>query len=257
MEDLDDRVKADSATRQLADLKALGIDWDGDVIYQSDRRPQYDAVVEDLTNAGLTYECFCTRREIHNAASAPHAAPGAYPGTCRDLTPARREEKLRSGRPPAIRLRSAVTNLTIFDQLHGEFTGIVDDFVLRRGDGTPAYNLAVVLDDASSGIDQVVRGDDLLSSAPRQSYLASILGLPAPRYVHVPLVLGPHRKRLAKRDGAITMSELRMHPAALVGLLARSLSLSGEQETTPARLLQDFDPARIQRHPWVFHPRKH
>ncbi|MBB3037882.1 tRNA glutamyl-Q(34) synthetase GluQRS [Hoyosella altamirensis] len=257
MEDLDDRVQPGSADRQLADLESLGLDWDGEVIYQSDRRDRYNAVVEELGSAGFTFECYCSRREIHAAASAPHAAPGAYPGTCRDLTASQREEKLRSGRSPAVRLRSKVAEYTIDDALHGQFTGVVDDFVLRRGDGTPAYNLAVVVDDAASGIDQVVRGDDLLTSAPRQSYLAALLGLPVPHYAHVPLVLGPHRKRLAKRDGAITMSELRMSPHALVGLLGRSLNLTDRDRATPADLLESFSLERIQRHPWVFHPRKH
>lgn len=257
MEDLDDRVRPESAVRQLADLKALGLDWDGDVVYQSDRRQHYDAAIGELAARGLTYECYCSRREIHAAASAPHAAPGAYPGTCRDLSAADRAARRGSGRPAAVRLRSSVSEYTITDQFHGRFSGVVDDFVLRRGDGTPAYNLAVVLDDAASGVDQVVRGDDLLTSAPRQSYLASLLRIPAPHYVHVPLVLGPHRKRLAKRDGAITLSELTKKPTEVAGMLAQSLALSDAHDTTPADLLQSFDPTRIQRRPWVFHPRKH
>ncbi|MCW4352664.1 tRNA glutamyl-Q(34) synthetase GluQRS [Hoyosella sp. YIM 151337] len=257
MEDLDDRVRPESAVRQLADLKALGLDWDGDVIHQSDRRQHYEEAVGELAARGLTYECYCSRREIHAAASAPHAAPGAYPGTCRDLSAADRAARRGSGRPAAVRLRSSVSEYTITDEFHGRFSGVVDDFVLRRGDGTPAYNLAVVLDDAATGVDQVVRGDDLLTSAPRQSYLASLLRIPAPHYVHVPLVLGPHRKRLAKRDGAITLSELTKKPTEVVGMLAQSLALSEAHEMTPSGLLQSFDPARIQRRPWVFHPRKH
>src|SRR6478735_5912986 len=120
----------------------------------------YTAAITQLTAAGLTYECFCTRREIQEAPSAPHAPQGAYPGTCRNLSGTEREAK-RAARPPAVRLRSTVAEVTVRDVLHGSYTGVVDDFVLRRNDGVTAYNLAVVVDDAEQGIDQVVRGDDL------------------------------------------------------------------------------------------------
>ena len=154
------------------------------------------------------YECTCTRREILEAPSAPHAAPGAYPGTCRDRSEQQRAEARAAIAPrlPALRLRSDVASLAFHDVLLGEVTASIDDFVLRRGDGAIAYNLAVVVDDAAMGVDQVVRGDDLASSTPRQMLLQRLLGLPTPTYAHVPLVLGPTGTRLAKRDGAVTLS---------------------------------------------------
>ncbi|WP_295109066.1 glutamate--tRNA ligase family protein, partial [uncultured Kocuria sp.] len=164
VEDLD-RVKQGAAERNVADLRELGLDWDGPVALQSERIPLLLDRVRTLTDAGLTYECYCTRREIHAAASAPHGIPGAYPGTCRELSAAERERR-RAQRPPALRLRAEVTEFAVRDELAGPFTGAVDDMVLVRNDGTPAYNLAVVVDDAEQGVDQVVRGDDLLPSAP-------------------------------------------------------------------------------------------
>lgn len=255
VEDLD-RVRPGAEERQLADLAALGLDWDGDVVHQSRRLPLYDAAIARLQRAGLTYECFCTRREILQAASAPHAPAGAYPGTCRNLTDAERDERRASGRPPALRLRAGTDKFTVTDELLGRYTGMVDDLVLRRGDGIPAYNLAVVVDDAAQGIDQVVRGDDLLSSAPRQAYLAGLLGLPAPTYAHVPLALDADGKRLAKRDGAVTLADqkaLGRSPADVLGVLARSLGLAETDETvTLAQLLDRWDPGGVPAHPWIF-----
>ncbi|MFD6859864.1 tRNA glutamyl-Q(34) synthetase GluQRS [Rhodococcus sp. NPDC060090] len=257
VEDLD-RVRPGAERSQLADLAALGLDWDGEVVHQSRRQHLYDAAIERLSRAGLTYECYCTRREIQQAASAPHAPAGAYPGTCRALTDAERTAKRDSGRPPAIRLRSKEAYYTIHDVLHGDFTGIVDDLVLRRGDGTPAYNLAVVVDDAAQGIDQVVRGDDLLASAPRQGYLASLLGLPIPFYAHVPLALNVEGKRLAKRDGAVTLAdrvELGETPADVLATIAASLNLADPGEPVTLSLLLDrWNPQRLPRDPWVYRP---
>ncbi|MFC8047726.1 tRNA glutamyl-Q(34) synthetase GluQRS [Nocardia sp. NPDC057353] len=255
MEDLD-RVRPGAAERQLADLRAIGLDWDGDVIRQSERLPRYRAAVERLTAAGRTYECFCTRREIQQAVSAPHAPQGAYPGTCRALSAARRAELRGSGRPAAIRLRAEVAEFEIDDELHGRYRGAVDDVVLLRGDGVPAYNLAVVLDDAASGIDQVVRGDDLLSSAPRQAYLADLLGFPVPRYAHVPLVLNTEGQRLAKRDGAVTLADRRAlgdSAERIFALLVASLGLEGR---SPAAVLARFDPARLPRDAWTLDPNR-
>src|SRR6185503_10204442 len=178
VEDLDDRTHTDIADRQLGDLAALGLTWDEPAERQSEHPQRYNAVVDQLAGRGLLYECYCSRRDIAQAPRAPHAPQGAYPGTCRDLSAAEREAK-RTVRPAAVRLRSAVTEATVQDVLHGSYTGVVDDFVLRRNDGVTAYNLAVVVDDAAQGIDQVVRGDDLLTSAPRQAHLAWLLGLPA------------------------------------------------------------------------------
>jgi glutamyl-tRNA synthetase len=146
-----------------------------------------------------------------------------------------------------LRLRSDTAEFTVGDLLHGDYTGVVDDFVLRRGDGVAAYNLAVVVDDAASGVDQVVRGDDLLSSSPRQSYLASLLGHPQPVYAHVPLALNAHGKRLAKRDGAVTLEELG--PERAFSLIAESLGSPGAGMVD---LLESFDPAMLPREPWIY-----
>lgn len=247
VEDLDDRTHDDIAARQIADLAAIGVDWDEEPTWQSAHRDRYDSVVEMLTDRGLVYECFCSRREILSAPRAPHAPEGAYPGTCLELSDDQRAVRRAEGRQPALRLRAAVAEYTVTDLLHGEYTGLVDDFVLRRGDGVPAYNLAVVVDDAHSGIDQVVRGEDLLSSSPRQAYLAALLGYPSPVYAHVPLVLNVEGKRLAKRDGAVTLSELGAE---------RTFALITESLGTPASdavdLLGKFDPARLPRQPWIF-----
>lgn len=253
IEDLD-RVQPGAAERQLADLAAIGLDWDGAVVRQSDRMGSYATVVRQLTEQGRTYECFCSRKEIREAPAAPHGPPGAYPGTCRDLTERDRAER-RKTRPPAIRLRADVSQFTVTDLLAGEYTGQVDDFALLRGDGTPAYNVAVVVDDAAQHIGQVVRGDDLLSSSPRQAYLATLLGLPVPQYAHVPLALNPQGIRLAKRDGAVTLADLvplGWTPEQVLSLLASSIDLAapGESVTSHA-LLPRFDPQRLPRTPWI------
>ncbi len=253
MEDLD-RVRAGAERRQLADLAAIGLDWDGPVVRQTERLARYQQAIQQLADQGGTFECFCSRREIQQAVSAPHAPPGAYPGTCRQLTDVERTARRRV-RPPAIRLRSGVQEFTVADLLAGRYTGQVDDFVLRRGDGVPAYNLAVVLDDAAQQVDQVVRGDDLLASTPRQAYLADVLGLPVPHYAHVPLVLNDNGDRLSKRDGAVTLTDLMplgWTPAAVRSLLAASLGLAepAEQVSTDD-LLARFDPNTLPRAPWV------
>ena len=258
VEDLDTgRSSRPAAHRQLADLAAIGLSWDGPVEYQSERTPRYRQAIDDLRSGGLVYECFCTRREIQQAATAPHAPPGAYPGTCRNLTEAQRVAA-RSERTPALRLRAGVTRWSVHDEMAGDYTGVVDDLVLQRGDGAASYNLAVVVDDAAQGIDQVVRGDDLLPSTPRQAYLCHLLGLPVPAYAHVPLVLGVHGRRLAKRDGAVTLTdlgELGVGPDRVLTLLAHSLGLAGEHESVNLALLRDrFDPGRLPAEPWVIDP---
>lgn len=249
MEDLD-RVRPQADQRQLEDLAAVGLDWDGEVIRQSRRTPLYRDAIARLEAAGLVYECFCTRREIAEAPSAPHTPPGAYPGTCRNLTAADREQQ-RQRRRPALRLRAGVDGFTVVDQLHGEFTGAVDDLVLLRNDGVPAYNLTVVVDDAEQGIDQVVRGADLLASAPRQAYLATLLGLPPVDYVHVPLALNAEGRRLAKRDGPVTLSALAV--AGLNAVDVRNMILAS-LDLPPRRLdtvLPVFDPAVLPAAPWI------
>ncbi|HEY3186616.1 MAG TPA: tRNA glutamyl-Q(34) synthetase GluQRS, partial [Solirubrobacteraceae bacterium] len=202
VEDLDaGRVRRHFEDEQLRDLAALGLDWDGPVVRQSERAALYEAAVARLDAAGLVYECWCTRAEIRDAASAPHgdAPEGAYPGTCVALSAAERAGRRAAGRPAALRVRAAGARVAFVDRLCGPVEGVVDDFVVRRNDGAFAYNLAVVVDDAEQGVGEVVRGADLLDSTPRQLWLAARLGLPAPRYAHVPLMLGPDGARLAKR----------------------------------------------------------
>ncbi len=249
VEDLD-RVRAGSEERQLADLTSLGLDWDGPVTRQSERFRLYDAALASLAGRGLVYDCFCTRREILDAPSAPHEPPGIYRGTCRNLTDAERAAKAAI-RPAALRLRSDVSTFTVQDELHGTYEGVVDDFVLRRGDGVVAYNLAVAVDDAQQGVDQVVRGDDLLPSAPRQAYLTTLLAAEPPTYVHVPLAINREGQRLAKRDGAVTLRELTELGIEPMTLIAESMGLPG---STLAELLEAYDPTLLPRDPWVFVP---
>lgn len=249
VEDLD-RVRPGAEQQQLHDLRSLGLDWDGEIVRQSERRDLYDDAIDRLTEDGRVYPCFCTRREIRDAPSAPHKAPGSYPGTCRDLTDAERARRAAE-RPAALRLRVDTDSWTVEDELHGTFTGVVDDLVLRRNDGVPAYNLAVVVDDAEQDVDQVVRGDDLLTSAPRQAHLATLLGHEAPAYAHVPLALNTSGQRLAKRDGAVTRTELEERGVDVFALIVDSLGLVG---ATPTELLDSFDPKRLPREPWTVVP---
>lgn len=243
VEDLD-RVHPGAEAQQLADLRAIGIDWDGPVVHQSERFDRYAEAIAILSAAGEVYECFCSRREIHEAPSAPHHPAGAYPGTCSDLSDEERAAR-RLERPAALRLRSEIGMYAVTDLLHGRIEGAVDDIVLVRNDGIPAYNLAVVVDDAAQGIDQIVRGDDLLSSAPRQAYLAAQLGYPEATYAHVPLALNAEGKRLAKRDGAVTYRDL-----ADKGLDPRSIIL----ESLGMSSIDDFDPSTLSLEPWTFKP---
>ena len=249
VEDLDLRTNPDIGARQLADLAAIGVTWDEAPEYQSAHTARYDAVVDELSARGLVYECYCSRRDILQAPRAPHAPEGAYPGTCRELGDDERAQRRAAGRAPALRLRSDTSEYTVTDVLHGSYTGVVDDLVLRRGDGVTAYNLAVVVDDAAQGVDQVVRGDDLLSSSPRQAYLGALLGYPPVSYAHVPLVLNVDGKRLAKRDGAVTLADIG--PPRALAQIAASL---GYAATTLDEMLSQFDPARLPRDPWVYLP---
>ncbi len=222
MEDLD-RIQAvaDNERRQLRDLASIGIDWDGAVVRQSDRFDLYDDAVATLASNDHVYECYCTRREIRAeidaSAQAPHGPPGAYPGTCRALTSTQRARHRSEGRSPALRLRSDHRTVTFTDGFVGSVSGVVDDVVLRRNDGVAAYNLAVVVDDADQGVTEVVRGDDLVSSTPRQILLQELLGLARPAYVHVPLVVDRAGERLAKRRG---------HPVTIEDLGVRGVTVS-------------------------------
>ena len=259
MEDLDPAVaRREHEAGQLSDLAALGLDWDGVVERQSTRADVYGAAISRLAEQGLVYPCFCSRREIRAAVSAPNGSSpeGAYPGTCRMLTPAEVASMTVSGRRPALRLRTTGEPVTVTDILHGPYTAAVDDFVLRRQDGMSAYNLAVVVDDAAQGVEQVVRADDLLPSTPRQVYLARLLGLPAMSYLHIPLVLGPTGQRLAKRDGSVTLADrmaIGETSEEVRGALGLSLGLclAGERPSV-ADLLAVFDARALPRSPWVF-----
>lgn len=259
MEDLDrSRVRPGVEEAQLADLRTLGLLWVGPVVRQSARIPLYEATIERLEAEGLLYPCYCTRAEIRAAVSAPHGISAAdrYPGTCRGLTAVERAEREAAGRPPALRVRAEGVRMSFEDRLLGLQEYETDDFVVRRNDGTPSYQLAVVVDDAEQGIGEVVRGADLLDSTPRQLLLARLLGLQAPRYVHVPLVLGPDGRRLAKRHGAVTLTDreaLGEGPREVLGRMASSLGLAEPGETpTPEELLARFDPGRLPIEPTVW-----
>ena len=254
IEDLDvTRVAAagDIATRQVEDLAALGLRWDGPVVRQSARLELYRAAIDSLP----TYECFGTRREIAEAASAPHAdGYRPYPGTCRNLSASERAAR-RDVRPPALRVDAQGACVTVHDQWAGAVSGLVDDFVVRRNDGVYAYNLAVVVDDLAQGVTQVVRGEDLLTSSPRQAWLARRLGGREPLYGHVGLVVNASGHRLAKRDGAVTLEDLAargISPSDVLSLLGASLGLNHPGEpVTLLELNRRFDPA-VRPPTWVW-----
>jgi len=253
MEDLDTgRVRERFYDEQLHDLAAIGLDWDGPVVRQSERIALYESALEAVRARELVYECWCTRAEIREAASAPHGdlPEGAYPGTCRDLTAAERAEREASGRPPALRVRGDASRIAFEDRLAGHQEGVVDDFVVRRNDGAFAYNLAVVVDDGEQGIGEVVRGADLLDSTPRQLWLCDQLEIPAPRHAHVALVLGPDGARLAKRHGAVTLADRAAQGQSADDVrdeLAASLDIGGRGEhLTPAELVERFSATALR-----------
>jgi glutamyl-tRNA synthetase len=252
MEDLDPgRARPDVEEQQLGDLAWLGLDWDGPVVRQSERTALYEGALATLRARGLLYECFCTRAEIREAASAPHgkAPEGAYPGTCLRLDSKTRGGRLAEGRPPALRVRADGARVGFDDLVCGHLEGVVDDFVVRRNDGAFAYNLAVVVDDAAQGVREVVRGADLLDSTPRQLWLGEQLGLPSPRHAHVPLMRGDDGARLAKRHGAVTLAERRAlgeGPEDVLRTLAASVGLAeSDERVTPAFLAERFHPRRL------------
>ncbi len=241
VEDLDaPRVVAGSEARQLADLRWLGLDWaEGPDVggtagpyRQSARHADYEAALARLAAAGHTYLCDCSRREIAAVASAPHAGDEGprYPGTCRAY--GMRARPFR--RPPAVRLAVPPGRVVVDDAFQGrlcqDVAAEVGDFVLKRGDGIYAYQLAVVVDDLAMGVTEVVRGADLLASAPRQVLLAQLLGGQAPAFAHVPLVVAADGARLEKRTPRHTLAACReagVRPDALVAWLARTLGLVG------------------------------
>ena len=232
VENLDSaRVSAagDTEHRHLDDLSALGLTWDGDIERQSDRLDRYAAAVASLP----TYECFCTRREIVEASSAPHDGHRPYPGTCRSLSDAERAER-RLTRKPAIRIYSGGVSFAVHDVHAGRVEGVVDDFVLVRGDGEFAYNLAVVVDDIAMGVTHITRGHDLLSSAPRQAWLTAQLGGSPATYSHIGLVVSADGARLAKRDGAVGLRDLDQPIEMTFAQLAASLGLGPCRNTAEA-----------------------
>lgn len=256
LEDLD-RGRARDPQGQLDDLLEMGIDWDGEVVVQSERLDRYQTAITHLQNAGLVFECFCSRRDIREATSASHGPPGTYPQTCLHLSDSeretRREALAANGRKPALRLRPRAKEWSVQDMYKGSFQGPIDQVVLQRGDGEYAYNLAVVVDDIAMGIDQIVRGDDLLTSAPIHSYLSHELGGGQPTYGHVPLVLGPTGKRLAKRDGAVTLHELReqgVRTSQIIGILASSLGMSDVENAQEFR--HQFSRTSMPATPWIY-----
>ena len=256
MEDLDRMTSSiDVAKAQLEALDWLGLDWDQPVVYQSERFDRYDEAIEELRGRGLTYPCYCSRREIAAASVAPHGdSDGPYPGTCRHLKGEERAAREAAGRRPALRLVAPRHVGTFDDGVFGTFTGWIDDVVLRRNDGVAAYNLAVVVDDAAQGVTEVVRGADLLASTPRQMLLAELLGLPQMHYLHVPMVVGPDGSRLAKRRGEVTAADVqsRFTAAQVVGVLAHSLGLLGSPTPIAVNELVDlFDRTRLSGDPWM------
>ncbi len=258
VEDLDTaRTAAGAEEAQIRDLAAIGLTFDTVSPRQSERLPVYAEALSSLRERGLLYECFCTRRDILDAPRAPHTPPGAYPGTCRHLSEAERAAR-RLERPAAWRLATEHETVTVQDALLGPITGQVDDVVVQRNDGTPAYNLAVVVDDHLSGVDQVVRADDLAFSSPRQAHLRGLLyGAEASaevQYAHVPLVINGESQRLAKRDGAVMLS--RLHDVGLSSERVRDLLLGslGLPAGPLAGAVDGFDPAALPREPWVFEP---
>lgn len=260
-EDLDTAsVRDEYYAAQERDLLALGLDWDDAPLRQRDDQSRYLDALHDLQSAGLTYRCWCSRREIREAAAAPNGPmpDGSYPGTCSRLTAAEISQREASDRPPALRIRAGGVERAFVDRVCGPTSVRVDDFVLRRGDGTPAYNLVVVVDDAFQGVQEVVRADDLLLSTPRQMLLADHLGLAHPAYAHVPLVLGPDGHRLAKRDGAVTLpdrEELGETAPMVLGRLAQSLGIpSPERPAAAADLLEGFSADQLPTSPWTFRP---
>ena len=262
-DDVDGAARDEYYRRQIDDLAALGLDWDGPPLTQRQRHADgsYDAAVAQLTESGELYECYCSRREIREAAQAPNnpLAGHAYPGTCRDLGPAERARR-RTGRdrPPALRLRTGGESVGFVDRLAGPQSHAIDDFVVVRNDGTPAYHLMTVIDDADLGVELVVRGDDLLDSTSRQHHLARLLGLAPVAHAHVPLVLSGDGARLAKRHGAVTLADraaLGEAPADVLAGLAASLGLAEPGERiSPAELLARFDPALLPTEPLVLSP---
>jgi len=235
MEDLDTQRTSDEFAEILRqDLLWLGLNWDEETPAQSKRSAVYDRYFEKLMDAGLLYPCFCTRSQLHSV-NAPHLSDGTYvyPGTCRHLTE-------KPNKPHSWRVVVPDKKWEFSDLLQGDYRQnlVTDcgDFVVRRADGVYVYQLAVTVDDGESGVTEVVRGVDLLSSAPRQMYLQELFGFSHPEYGHVPLLLAPDGRRLSKRDKDLDLGELRKYlsPEQLLGSLAHTAGLLERYEPISA-----------------------
>ncbi len=263
VDDLDGpRVKAAATQEGLDDLRWLGLDWDAPlgVLVQSARGAVYAAAAADLVERGLAYPCVCTRSEVESAASAPHGPDGPrYPGTCRGRFPSVEAAAAATGRPVALRFVVTRGPVAFVDGLFGpqafDVADETGDFVIFKSNGTAAYQLATVIDDAASGVDLVIRGADLLPSTARQLLLARALGLASPSYLHLPLVVGPDGRRLAKRHGDTSVRALRSAgwtSAGLVGRIASTAALCGPQDSfSPSALLPRYAPSLLTRSPIV------
>ncbi len=266
IEDLDGpRIKPDSAAQTLQDLQWLGLNWDEGPIQQSTHMPAYQQAINQLFANGSAYYCVCSRKDIDQAASAPHTADGAfvYPGTCRGRFVTTEQALSESGRHPAIRFAVPPGTIEVNDSIAGRNTTNVardlGDFGIAKADGTPAYQLAVVVDDAAADVDMVIRGDDLLDSTPRQILLYKALGLThkIPQYAHMPLMVGPDGRRLAKRHGDTRLATLREHgvtPHAVVGYLAEALGCHAKGLTSPHDVIDLWHVTDIPPSPWVVGP---
>ena len=255
LEDLDpERCKREYCDQVMRDLEWLGLDWDNQPVYQSERTEIYAQAFAQLEKQGLVYPCYCNRAE-RLAASAPHRSDGVviYGGRCRSLSREERDE-LEKTRRPAWRLRVPDREYSFQDLLQGEYRENLErdcgDFILRRSDGVYAYQLAVVVDDALMGVNQVVRGQDLLDSTPRQNYIQDLLGYSHPSYGHVPLLLAEDGRRLAKRDRDQELGQLQQRYTApeLVGKLAHLAGLLDRPEAvTPRELIAEFSWDKVPR----------
>jgi glutamyl-tRNA synthetase len=262
IEDIDSpRVRSGAAEQALADLGWLGLDFDGEPVVQTTRLPLYEQALRSLEAVERVYPCTCTRRDVERAASAPHLEHEGpvYPGTCAGRRSADAIELERARRPFCWRFRVPESSPVFTDGFRGECaidlrqTG--GDFVVWKSTRTPAYQLSVVVDDAEQGVTEVVRGDDLVPSTPRQLLLCEALGLTPPRFYHIPLVVGPDGRRLAKRHGDTRIATLRdagVRPGILLGLLAWSCRwIDCVREVTTSELLPLFHMETIPREPFV------
>ncbi len=252
IEDLDGPRAVEGADREIVrDLEWLGLDWDNELspeYYQSNRYDLYREAIARLEEDAHLFRCYCSRRELREAMSAPHGRVGLYPGTCRDLDPSERKRRAAE-KDPALRLRVEPQTMVSFtDLVHGEqrvdLYEEVGDFIVARADGIPAYHLAVVLDDIAMGVTHVVRGDDLLDATPAQVRLIEIFNGSTPTYAHVPIMLDHNGKRMAKRFGAKPLGAYRdegVSPEEIVGRLAATVGLIDRYHPlTPHDLLPTF-----------------